>query len=182
MKIKLTESQLKIVLKEVGGYDSPEVMATHAGPLHSIINGNTMELLMLVSKLASTVRFHHRFVYKVQNYTNGYNSNCLSIITTYYLHRFSFVDVAVIIIYSWFNSMVGKGISPSTSAFHYRKYEKAGLPFSPFLPFSFFYDFKSKSLDNAHFLKRSAKTRRQVFLSLSFLSFLSFFFSFFLSY
>ena len=50
------------------------------------------------------------------------------------------------------------------------------------LPFSFFYDFKSKSLDNAHFLKRSAKTRRQVFLSLSFLSFLSFFFSFFLSY
>ena len=53
MKIKLTESQLKLVLKEVGGYDSPEVMATHAGPLHSIINGKTMELLMLVSKLAS---------------------------------------------------------------------------------------------------------------------------------
>ena len=56
MKIKLTESQLKLVLKEVGGYDSPEVMATHAGPLHSIINGKTMELLMLVSKLASGVR------------------------------------------------------------------------------------------------------------------------------
>lgn len=56
MKIKLTETQLKRVLKEVGGYDSPEVMATHAGPLHSIINGNTMELLMLVSKLASAVR------------------------------------------------------------------------------------------------------------------------------
>ena len=56
MKIKLTESQLKRVLKEVGGYDSPEVMATHAGPLHSVINGNTMELLMLVSKLASAVR------------------------------------------------------------------------------------------------------------------------------
>ena len=56
MKIKLTESQLKRVLKEVGGYDSPEVMATHAGPLHSVINGNTMELLMLVSQLASAVR------------------------------------------------------------------------------------------------------------------------------
>ena len=56
MKIKLTEAQLKLVLKEVGGYDSPEVMATHAGPLHSVINGNTMELLMLVSKLASAVR------------------------------------------------------------------------------------------------------------------------------
>ena len=56
MKIKLTESQLKLVLKEVGGYDSPEVMATHAGPLHSIINGKTMELLMLVSKLANSVR------------------------------------------------------------------------------------------------------------------------------
>lgn len=56
MKIKLTEAQLKLVLKEVGGYDSPEIMATHAGPLHSVINGNTMELLMLVSKLASAVR------------------------------------------------------------------------------------------------------------------------------
>ena len=56
MKIKLTESQLKLVLKEVGGYDSPEVMSTHAGPLHSIINGKTMELLMLVSKLANSVR------------------------------------------------------------------------------------------------------------------------------
>ena len=56
MKIKLTESQLKLVLKEVGGYDSPEVMATHAGTLHSIINGKTMELLMLVSKLASGVK------------------------------------------------------------------------------------------------------------------------------
>ena len=56
MKIRLTESQLKRVLKEVGGYDSPEVMATHAGPLHSVINSQTMELLMLVSKLASAVR------------------------------------------------------------------------------------------------------------------------------
>lgn len=56
MKIKLTEAQLKLVLKEVGGYDSPEIMATHAGPLHSVINSNTMELLMLVSKLASAVR------------------------------------------------------------------------------------------------------------------------------
>ena len=56
MKIKLTESQLKLVLKEVGGYDSPEVMATHAGSLHSIINGKTMELLMLVSKLASSIK------------------------------------------------------------------------------------------------------------------------------
>lgn len=56
MKIKLTESQLKRVLKEVGGYDSPEVMATHAGPLHSVISSQTMELLMLVSKLAQGIR------------------------------------------------------------------------------------------------------------------------------
>ena len=56
MKIKLTESQLKLVLKEVGGYDSPEVMATHAGPLHTVISSQTMELLMLVSKLAQGIR------------------------------------------------------------------------------------------------------------------------------
>lgn len=56
MKIKLTESQLKRVLKEVGGYDSPEVMATHAGPLHSVISSQTMELLMLVSTLAQGIQ------------------------------------------------------------------------------------------------------------------------------
>lgn len=56
MKIKLTESQLQRVLKEVGGYDSPEVMASHAGPLHSMINSNTMSLLMLVSQLAQGLR------------------------------------------------------------------------------------------------------------------------------
>lgn len=55
MKIKLTESQLKKVLKEVGGYDSSEVMATHAGPLHTVISSQTMELLMLVSKLAQGI-------------------------------------------------------------------------------------------------------------------------------
>ena len=56
MKIKLRESQLKRVLKEVGGYDSAETMASHAGPLHSVINSQTMELLMLVSTLANAVR------------------------------------------------------------------------------------------------------------------------------
>ena len=56
MKIKLTETQLKRVLKEVGGYDSPEVMATHAGPLHTVISSQTMELLMLVSKLTQGIR------------------------------------------------------------------------------------------------------------------------------
>ena len=57
--VKLDESDIKRIVKrvlnEVGGYDSSEVMATHAGPLHSIINGKTMELLMLVSELASSI-------------------------------------------------------------------------------------------------------------------------------
>ena len=56
MKIKLTESQLKRVLKEVGGYDSAETMASHAGPLHSVISSQTMSLLMLVSQLSSSIQ------------------------------------------------------------------------------------------------------------------------------
>tara|TARA_R110000824_G_scaffold212354_2_gene398537 strand:- start:93 stop:632 length:540 start_codon:yes stop_codon:yes gene_type:complete len=37
MKIKIRESQLNKVLKEVGGYDAPEVMGVHGGSVHGEI-------------------------------------------------------------------------------------------------------------------------------------------------
>ena len=37
MKIKIKESQLKKVLKEVGGYDSGDIMGIHAGSIHGEI-------------------------------------------------------------------------------------------------------------------------------------------------
>ena len=48
MKIKLTESQLKRILNEVGGYDDREIMSTHAGLLHGEINARTIELISML--------------------------------------------------------------------------------------------------------------------------------------
>ena len=48
MKIKLTETQLQKVLKEVGGYDSIDIMGMHGGSVQG-------EITRIVSQ---TVDFH----------------------------------------------------------------------------------------------------------------------------
>ncbi len=38
MKIKITESQYRKIINEVGGYDDPEIMASHGGSVHGQLN------------------------------------------------------------------------------------------------------------------------------------------------
>ena len=56
MKIKLTEEQLKKVLKEIGGYDSPEIMAMHGGQLHGEISVKTTQLIALIFDIVEKLK------------------------------------------------------------------------------------------------------------------------------
>ncbi len=56
MKIKLTETQLRKILNEVGGYDSSETMASHAGTLHGEINFQTIDLINMVGTFIEDLR------------------------------------------------------------------------------------------------------------------------------
>lgn len=56
MKIKLTEEQLKKVLKEIGGYDSPEIMAMHGGQLHGEISLKTTQLIALIFDIVEKLK------------------------------------------------------------------------------------------------------------------------------
>ena len=52
MKIKLTESQLKRILNEVGGYDSVDMMASHGGLVHGEISMRTMNLILMLQDIS----------------------------------------------------------------------------------------------------------------------------------
>ena len=52
MKIKLTESQLKRILNEVGGYDSVDMMASHGGLVHGEISMRTMNLIQMLQDIS----------------------------------------------------------------------------------------------------------------------------------
>ena len=45
MKIKITETQLKKVINEVGGYDDHNVMASHGGNVHGILSRTISETI-----------------------------------------------------------------------------------------------------------------------------------------
>ena len=48
MKIKITESQLKKVVNEVGGYDDHNVMSSHGGILHGILSRTISETINML--------------------------------------------------------------------------------------------------------------------------------------
>jgi len=50
--IKLTESQLKRILNEVGGYDSVDMMASHGGLVHGEISMRTMNLIQMLQDIS----------------------------------------------------------------------------------------------------------------------------------
>lgn len=58
MKIKLTEEQLKkvILLYEIGGYDSTDMMAMHGGLLHGEINVRTTQLISTISEIVNKLK------------------------------------------------------------------------------------------------------------------------------
>jgi|19_taG_2_1085344.scaffolds.fasta_scaffold91132_2 hypothetical protein len=55
MKIKLTESQLKRILNEVGGYDSVDVMASHGGLVHGEISMRTAQLVQQIQDITQNM-------------------------------------------------------------------------------------------------------------------------------
>jgi len=55
MKIKLTETQLKTVLTEIGGYDSPDLMGMHGGLLHGELRGRTTKLVLMIQEMINAL-------------------------------------------------------------------------------------------------------------------------------
>jgi len=55
MKIKITETQLKRTLKEVGGYDSGDLMGMHGGSLHGELRGRTTQLILLTQQMINAL-------------------------------------------------------------------------------------------------------------------------------
>ena len=55
MKIKITETQLKKALNEVGGYDSIDLMGMHGGSLHGELRGRTTQLILLTQQMINAL-------------------------------------------------------------------------------------------------------------------------------
>jgi len=55
MKVKLTETQLKTVLNEIGGYDSQDLMGMHGGSLHGELRGRTTQLILLTQQMINAL-------------------------------------------------------------------------------------------------------------------------------
>ena len=51
MKIKITESQYKKIINEVGGYDDQNVMASHGANVHGMISRSVSETIYMIAEI-----------------------------------------------------------------------------------------------------------------------------------
>jgi hypothetical protein len=51
MKIKITESQYKKIINEVGGYDDQNVMASHGANVHGTISRSVSETIYMIAEI-----------------------------------------------------------------------------------------------------------------------------------
>ena len=79
MKIKLTETQFKTVLKEVGGYDSPDLMGMHGGLLQGEISMRTTQIVLMIQEMINALSEEelskHQLMAGVHNLTHEINNH-----------------------------------------------------------------------------------------------------------